>query len=84
MENGCPLFPFVFSYSYNASYKLATETYPSGRTVTMGYDDAGRVKYLQCQSTNYAGSENNPIQYASHGAMSSVTMGNGITESRSL
>jgi RHS repeat-associated protein len=73
---------FSFGYTYTAAMTLASETYPSGRVVTTAYDDAGRPKYLKGENgsavTYYAGS----IGYASHGAMSSMTMGNGIQETR--
>jgi RHS repeat-associated protein len=78
---------FAFGYSFSASSALATETYPSGRTIATSYDDAGRARYLRGQSgvtvVNYAGKPDGLIQYASHGAISSMTMGNGIIENRS-
>jgi RHS repeat-associated protein len=77
---------FEFSYTYTAGGALASETYPSGRVMTTVYDDAGRPKYVKGQNgdvtTYYAGNQSNAIQYASHGGISSMTMGNGITESR--
>jgi len=77
---------FEFSYTYTAGGALASETYPSGRVMTTVYDDAGRPKYVKGQNgdvtTYYAGDQSNAIQYASHGGISSMTMGNGITESR--
>ncbi|MDM7997908.1 MAG: RHS repeat-associated core domain-containing protein [Acidobacteriota bacterium] len=77
---------YAFGYTYNAAYKLASQTFPSGRTLLIGYDDAGREKYLMGQfasvSKNYAGSSSSGIQYAPHGALSSMTMGNGVVESR--
>jgi RHS repeat-associated protein len=77
---------FTFGYTYNAAFALASQTYPSGRRVAAEYDDAGRSRYLQGQlaraTTNYAGSAANPIQYAAHGALGSMTMGNGVVETR--
>jgi len=77
---------YAFSYSYNASYELASQTFPSGRKLQIGYDDAGREKYLMGQyasvSKNYAGSFSSGIRYTPHGALSTMTMGNGVVESR--
>jgi len=77
---------YTFGYTYTAGMALATQTYPSGRTVTTSYDDAGRVKSVKGQSgwiaRDYAGNPGNPIQYASHGAIESMAMGNGIVETR--
>ncbi len=33
---------YAFGYTYNLASELATETYPSGRIVSVGYDQAGR------------------------------------------
>jgi RHS repeat-associated protein len=78
---------FIFEYAYNAASALISETYPSGRRIMSEYDDAGRVKFLSGQyasvPANYAGTSGNPIKYASHGAISSMTLGNGVVESRS-
>jgi RHS repeat-associated protein len=75
---------FTFGYSYTGALALSTLTYPSGRKVTTQYDDAGRPKNLLGQymdvKKDYAGSAGNMIRYASHGDMSSMTMGNGIVE----
>ena len=77
---------YTFGYSYTAAMALASETYPSGRVITTAYDDDGRAKYVKGQNgsvvTYYAGNLSNSIAYASHGAISSMPMGNGIAESR--
>jgi RHS repeat-associated protein len=84
--SGCPdSQKSSFTYAYNAAYKLASETYPSGRKMETEYDDAGRSKYLKGTNgatiTYYAGNPNTSlIQYASHGALSSLPMANGVTE----
>jgi RHS repeat-associated protein len=68
--------------------------YPSNRTVTNCYDDNGRIAWASvsltaanCQqgaqvepSNSYA----SLIGYAPHGAMTSLTYGNGLTESTSF
>ena len=40
--------PYQFSYSYDISGALATETYPSGRIVTNSFDAAGRIAWHPC------------------------------------
>jgi len=77
--------PYAFSsYGYNMLDGLTSETYPSGRAVQYAYDNGGRVKTvagtLNSVVTNYAGTTTSPITYASHHAVLSLPMGNGITE----
>jgi len=75
---------YSFSYAYNASFSLTSVTYPSGRRFLAEYDDAGRAARLWGQSgaslKDYAGSATNPVKYAAHGGINSVTLGNGIEE----
>jgi YD repeat-containing protein len=54
--------------------------YPSGRTVNYQPDTAGRVQYVQnaATQTNYAS-----VTYNATGTVSSVALGNGITEQSS-
>jgi RHS repeat-associated protein len=80
---------YTFGYTYNAAGSLASITYPSGRIITTEYDDAGRPKNLKgtmgAAEKYYVGNPNtapNRIQYASHGGISSMLLGNGILESR--
>jgi RHS repeat-associated protein len=77
---------FSFDYAYNAAFALTSQTFPSGRKILVDYDDAARQKYVQGQFagsvTNYAGSAAKEIQYAAHGAVNSMTMANGISETR--
>jgi RHS repeat-associated protein len=74
---------YPFSYTYNA-LGLTSMTYPSGRTVSYDYDFAGRVSAIggtkDSQALHYtqAGSS---IGYATHGALETLTLGNGLTES---
>jgi RHS repeat-associated protein len=75
--------PYPFSYTYNLAGSLTTETYPSGRVITTGYDLANRASYVQGTSAgstaNYAGSSSSPIQYSPHGAAWNYKRGNGLT-----
>ncbi len=70
---------YTFSYTYNLSRSLISETYPSGRVVTTAYDGANRANsttgILAGQRTPYASG----ISYAPHGAPLSFTIGNGIS-----
>jgi RHS repeat-associated protein len=74
---------YAFSYTYNKAGALATETYPSGRVVSVGYDVAGRPTSLlgsyNGNNVNYA----TGILYASHGPVAQETLANGaLTEVR--
>jgi RHS repeat-associated protein len=77
---------YGFSYSYNLASQMISETYPSGRVVETGYDTAGRIAGIKNQVTQlyYAGAiandATNRIQYASHGAISAMKLGNGKWE----
>jgi RHS repeat-associated protein len=70
---------FPFTYAYNRLGGLQTMTYPSGRTVTMGFDNAGRISGVTYQATGlqYASS----LSYAANNAISGLLFGNGLTES---
>ena len=62
-------------YSYYPA-GISTMTYPSAKVLQYDYDDAGRTTSAAIGTTNYA----TGIQYASHGAMSQMTYGNGLVE----
>jgi RHS repeat-associated protein len=81
---------FVFGYAYNYAGALTGMTYPSGRSLTITQDTAGRVGRvvgaLDEHETTYAeGPDPNVnqglIQYAAHGGMSGLKLGNGLVES---
>ena len=73
---GVPSLPF--RYTYNALDEVTQETYPTGRTVVTDYDNAGRLFSVKnaFTSTIYGGSAG----YAANGAMSSLTLETGNTE----
>jgi RHS repeat-associated protein len=72
--------PRVSSYNYDAFGKLLTETYPSGRTVKMDYDQDGDVASVWgtvgTQNRLYA----NGMSYNSAGAIERLRLGNGKWE----
>jgi RHS repeat-associated protein len=77
---------YSMSYGYNPAGNQTSMTYPSGRVIATGYDSAGRLAGVKDQGsgTYYAGSANtdatNRLQYAAHGAVSVMKLGNGLWE----
>jgi RHS repeat-associated protein len=76
---------YGFNYTYNLASEMLTETYPSGRIVPTEYDTAGRVAGVKKDATSYyagaaATDPTNRIQYAPHGAISAMKLGNGKWE----
>jgi RHS repeat-associated protein len=67
---------YSFQYGYDLAGELVTEKYPSGRLVSMNYDAAGRLASVASAVRAYAGN----FQYAPHGAVSAVQLGNGLWE----
>ena len=77
------------NYLVEASYLISSvpqiETYPSvpgsadRRVVTYGHDSAGRLSFLNSNSTSYApGASVSSIGYAAHGALNTETYGNSL------
>lgn len=71
-------YPFLYSW-YPVG--MSSETYPSTRTVTTGYDGAGRPNLVTgflsgTSAANYAQN----VSYAPHGAVQQLLMGDGVTE----
>jgi RHS repeat-associated protein len=69
---------YGLQYTYDLAGHLRTETYPSGRVVTAGFDRAGRVESVTSQpfqgtARPYADS----THYAPHGGLFAVRLGNG-------
>lgn len=77
---------YSMSYGYDAASKLISLTYPSGRVIKPEYDAAGRTAGVkdQASGTYYAGAAytdaTNRLQYAPHGAVSVMKLGNGLWE----
>jgi len=73
-------------YSYNLASAMTSESYPSGRVVATEYDAAGRVAGVKNAATGayWAGAAasdaTNRMQYAAHGAVSVMKLGNAKWE----
>jgi RHS repeat-associated protein len=69
---------YSFGYTYDLAGSLVSETYPSGRVVTMNYDGADRVSAV---SGNFSGQPTpyvSGVTYAAHGAPSFFSYGNQL------
>ncbi len=64
-------------YEYNLGGGLVSQRYPSGRVVTYGFDDAGRLLSAASGATPYA----SQMTYEPFGALKSMTLGNGAVYS---
>ncbi|HXM51037.1 MAG TPA: RHS repeat-associated core domain-containing protein [Pyrinomonadaceae bacterium] len=82
------------TYSMSDGYNLAggqtSITYPSGRVITSEYDAAEKLAGVRDQQSGvyYAGAAStdatNRMQYAAHGAVSAMKLGNGLWEHTSF
>ena len=73
------------NYTYDRAGHLTAQTYPSGRIVTTEYDAAGRIAGVKNQTGSYyagaaATDATNRFQYAAHGALAALRLGNGLWE----
>ncbi|MBS1830258.1 MAG: RHS repeat protein, partial [Acidobacteria bacterium] len=73
-------YPYSFSYTYKRNGDLATETYPSGRVLTYSRDGAGRWQGVSGTKDGIETSYGSGAQYAAHGGMKQLTVGNGLLE----
>jgi RHS repeat-associated protein len=80
---------YTFQYGYDLSGALASEQYPSNRTVCNTYDPAGRLASVAGVVTTQANPCSSPsgqtsyatiVQYAPQGAIQSLTLGSGVNE----
>jgi RHS repeat-associated protein len=68
---------YAMQYRYDLAGNSISEKYPSGRTLLRGTDAAGRISSISAPATNavpYA----EGIQYAPHGGISDLRLGNGL------
>ncbi len=72
---------YDFSYAYNRLGGLLTQTYPSGRQVTLSYDDAGRIDGATGAFSGSPATYASSFVYAAHGDILNMTLGNGPAES---
>jgi RHS repeat-associated protein len=81
---------YFMSCSYNLAGLMTDETYPSTKVVHTEYDAAGRVAGVKNQAASgyYVGGaatdSTNRMQYAPHGALSIMRLGNGLWEHTSF
>jgi RHS repeat-associated protein len=69
---------YPMSYGYNLGGAMTSETYPSGRVVSYGFDDGARLSAVSSGSTTYA----SQFDYSTtQGLLKSVMLGNGAVES---
>lgn len=78
---------FLMEYTYNLLGAMTSQKYPSGKLINIEYDASARVAGLKNQAGSYyAGAaptdEANRIQYAAHGAVTDMRLGNGLWEHR--
>jgi len=74
---------YTQGYTYNGANRLTGMTYPSGRSVSYGYDDSGRVRQID-SAGGEEGAETlaNAIDRLPFGPIESLTLGNGIARKR--
>jgi RHS repeat-associated protein len=76
---------YMMSYGYDLSGNLLSQTYPSGRVVTNSFDVDGKLASVASQLPNQTSrTYANAFTYTSHGAVSSMRLGNGKWESTSF
>jgi YD repeat-containing protein len=74
----------VLAYSYDASGRLSGLTYPSGRTVTYGFDALGRVNVVSTTKDGQTQVVVQNVAYHPFGGVKSFTLGNGQIYSRTI
>ncbi|MBV8867310.1 MAG: RHS repeat protein, partial [Acidobacteriaceae bacterium] len=69
---------YTLGYAYNLAGALTAEMYPSGRTVTTGYDTANRPAAVQGTLNGPAKSYASQVNYLPHGGLYYFTAGNNL------
>ncbi len=69
---------YTLAYAYNLAGALTAEMYPSGRTVTTGYDTANRAAAVQGTLNGQPKSYASQVNYLPHGGLDSFTAGNNL------
>ena len=73
---------YNFSYAYNLSGAMTSETYPSGRTIATSYDLANRPTSVVGNGTTSYVNIANSANFAPHGGILSITLGNGLVQTQ--
>ena len=69
---------YNLEYNYNLAGQMTSEKYPSGKLVSMNYDNGGRLSGINDQGRTYLSG----LQFGLNGgAVSAMTLGNGVQES---
>lgn len=75
---------YVLGYGYDSFGRLSGLTYPSGRTVTYGFDALGRVNQVSTTANSQTQVIVQNVQYHPFGGVKSYTLGNGRITSRAI
>lgn len=70
-------------YGYNLMGNMTFQKYPSGKIVSVDYDNDGRVAGIRNGTQYYAGGDAlspNRITYTAQGAITTLRFGNGLWE----
>lgn len=75
----------VMEYGYNRAGNMTSQKYPSGRVVTMSYDDLGRVNSLSGQRAGEAPETYISLpEYTANAVTAALRLGNGLWERTSF
>ena len=75
---------YVVGYSYDSYGRMSGMTYPSGRTLTYGFDSLGRVNQLTTTKDSQSTVLVQNVSYHPFGGVKGFTLGNGQVYSRSI
>ncbi len=68
---------YNLEYNHNLAGQLISEKYPSGKTISFGYDAGGRLSNIADANRSYISN----LQFQGNGSsLSSMTLGNGTTQ----
>src|SRR6185369_15316278 len=74
---------YSMEYGYNLLGNMTFQKYPSGKIVSVDYDNDGRVAGVRNGTQYYAGGDAvspNRITYTAEGAITALRFGNGLWE----
>jgi YD repeat-containing protein len=75
---------YVLGYTYDSAGRLSGLTYPSGRTVSYGFDALGRVSQVIATKENQSQIVVQSVAYHPFGGVRSYTLGNGQAYTRGI